>query len=132
MAALDPFEPDPYFRAAADLARAEAHLQRVRGAEETWLDEPEAPCTAAEALLTDIHKRMLDTAAELGRDRAGSAVLRRLDQMSQRSRRMAQCAHETLGRTLARYRASAEAQRRAALRRWIEEITKRSQPSKEA
>jgi hypothetical protein len=39
----DPFEQDPHRRAAAELARAEAHLQRVRATEEQSLEYIEVP-----------------------------------------------------------------------------------------
>lgn len=176
----DPFEQDPYFRAAADLARAEANLQRLRKATEQWLLGPEAlPTremlpTAGEKLLEETRMMLLDTLVEdaffrkrlrvaqegqfllkpfrrpdddgvlfdmleahvqdptvkVGWDKKGFGLLRRVDRTIERDRQRQQMAHEKQGRTLARYCASAEARRRTALRRWIEEVTKQNQLGK--
>lgn len=55
----DPFEQNPYLRAAADLARAETHLQRVRIAEEQWLSEGEKPLSDDQDLVAR-RERVLD------------------------------------------------------------------------
>lgn len=173
----DPFNEDPYGRAAFDLARAEAQLQRVRKAEEEWLQGPKPP-VICEDLPTDIEKglwaaweRLVDALVEdalsrkrlsvapegrflggrfkrpaseeeldrileehakdptvlIGWDRKGFGLLRRIENRIARDRILKQVDHRKQGRVLGRYRATAEARRRKALRRWTEEIAKRSQ-----
>jgi hypothetical protein len=167
----NPFEQDPYLRAAADLARAEAHLQRVRSAEEHWLQVATPPPSENERLLEEERDRLLDALLEdvwfskdlevaskgrslqelfrrldddeviyrlleehardlsvqVGWDRKGRSLLWQFERMMDRERMKQQGAHEKTGRTLARYRTSAEARRRAALRRLIAETAKRTQ-----
>lgn len=67
----DPFEKDLCLLAATDLARAEAHLQRIRKAEEQWLLGPKARLTKDEKIRA-MARDLLDTLlrdAESGRRR---------------------------------------------------------------
>lgn len=179
-ALLDPFEQDPALRAAADLARAEAQLQRVREAEEEWCRNPQMPDEPGDLELAAIQDGVVDTLVEMawldkrgrtvaldvsdlyyrstarmdgdaldahladlrayvlkptsvvGWDKEGFRLVRRNQEFNFRQARKKRLASERIGRTLARYRASAEARRRTALRRWIAELTKRSQSEGEA
>jgi hypothetical protein len=165
----DPLEQDPYLRAAADLARAEAQLQRVRLAEERWLLGPEPPPTwqftakkARESTIwiliesaldagllevppeerlflpkgmprhpewehVDLLRRFIEhPAVRKGWDPEGFRLMRRLDKAVPREQWQTETRHRKMGRTLARYRASAEARRRTALSRWIDQIVLRT------
>jgi hypothetical protein len=166
----DPFSRDPCLIAAADLARAEANLQRVRHAEERWHRGCGAPRTRSEKELVrarDLLETLLQDArsgrrrsviggepllrepfrgrpdlpslvdrleehertmtVSLGWDQQAAALLGRIDRMIECDGAERQRKQATHGRMLVRYRASAEAQRHKALRRWAEEIAKRSQ-----
>ena len=56
----DPLEQDPYRRSALELARAEAHLQRVRATEEQALHAVEVPSKEEEEL-ESMRDRVLET-----------------------------------------------------------------------
>lgn len=153
-----PIDLDPYRRAARDLAEAEAQLARVRAAEWQLLRDPEgAPTEAEEQLLAEREwirdhigvgieeqelraglpdgplKGSLQTPREQARwARQGEGLVRRSRAHCDRLRRRRIKAREQLARKLARYRATAEARRRKALHRWIEELTKRSQEQRQA
>ncbi len=167
----NPFEQDPYFRAATDLARAEAHLQRVREAEKQWLLRPALPPTRGEKDLNHHRDMVLDTLLEMalnpsrgfavphdlaelffpcepprddeeefeafrsyalnplnnkGWDPEGFRLLRRTERVIAGLRAKRHALEEKKGRTLARYRASAEARRRSALNTWIHAISTRT------
>lgn len=107
----DPFEADPERRAAYALAEAEAHLARVRQAEQALLLEHSQP-TASQA--------------DAGPDPAGMTMdraTRRL--MASAEAGLAQARTRQL-HTLARYRAEAEAQRSKALRAYSRALTAKS------
>jgi hypothetical protein len=167
----DPFNEDPYCRAALDLARAEAQLQRVRKAEEDWwlspgptradsrefygdprdyvlealLDkalfgnrlrvsregrfwrEPFKRPADFEELVNLLEAHANDPTVRVGWDKKGFGLLRRIDKAIERHFERHQMEHAKQGPKLARYRATAEAQRRKALQQWTEEIAKRSQ-----
>lgn len=146
----DAFERDPYRRAARILAEAEAQLERVRQAEDAWFRDPEGQPSAVEdfseerqmiedtleeiALQRELlpQSRMTLTAREAARSARGAArLLERFDEHELRMRIKRLRNQEQLGRTLCRYRAAAEARRRKALRRWADEIAKRSQAQSE-
>jgi len=126
-ASPDPLERDPRRRAARDLAEAEAQLQRVRLAEEQYLLDPEGDLSRAELELIETDDLMQDVAEYAGWDRRGRWLMDRVSKMMRRETERRRKSQERLGRTLARYRGEAEARRRTALRRWIGEITKRTQ-----
>ncbi len=118
----DPFEQDAYFRAAVELARAEAHLQRVRLAQEQWLLNPTMPPAQAEVELEDDRTMLEEVGSEFGWDRKSLKLMGQLASFLVRDRRRREVAGEAMGRTLLRYRASAEARRRTALRHWSSQI----------
>ena len=101
----DPFEADPERRAAYSLAEAEAHLARVRQAEQALLFEHSYP----EPLNVDA----TPYPAGMTMDRETVGLMASVEaQLSQgRTRQL---------RTLARYRAEAEAQRSKALRAFVQ------------
>lgn len=163
------FERDPYLRAAADLARAEAHLQRVRLAEERWLTGPEQPPKAeltsekqrsiisgilielaldAEFLQIPLEERLFlpkgmpshpewehkdlleqfiaNPFVKKGWNSKGFRIMRSLDKAVRREHKRTETRHQRMGRTLARYRASAEARRRIALSRLVDQVVVQS------
>jgi hypothetical protein len=126
-ASPDPLERDPRQRAARDLAEAEAQLQRVRLAEEQYLRNPEGDLNRAERELIETDDILLWGAEVAGWDKKGLQLRDRASKFMQRDTVRRQNSQERLGRFLARYRGTAEARRRTALRRWIDEITKRTQ-----
>ena len=126
-ASPDPLERDPRRRAARDLAEAEAQLQRVRLAEEQVLLNPEGDLSRGERDMIDAEGILLAGAEYSGWDRRGRWLMDRVSKMMRRETERRQKSQERLGRTLTRYRGEAEARRRKALRRWIGEITKRTQ-----
>ena len=126
-ASPDPLERDPCRRAARDLAEAEAQLQRVRLAEEQYFRNPEGDLSQAELELVETRDLLLGAVEDVGWDKQWERLMERTSKMIMRETVRRQKSQERLGRTLARYRGEAEARRRAALRRWIEEITKRTQ-----
>jgi hypothetical protein len=126
-ASLDPLERDPRQRAAHDLADAEARLQRVRLAEEQYFRNPEGDFSRAELDMIETRDILLDGAEHFGWDKEGRRLLGRVSKMLQRWTVRRQKSQKHRGRLLARYRGVAEARRRTALRRWITEITKRTQ-----
>ena len=70
---------------------------------------------------------LLEGAEYAGWDRRGMWLMDRVSKMMRRETMWRLKSQKRLGRVLARYRGEAEARRRRALRRWIEEITKRTQ-----
>ncbi len=126
-ASPDPLERDPRRRAARDLAEAEAQLQRVRLAEEQYFLNPEGDLSRGEREMIETGDMLMDEAEYSGWDKTGRRLMDRVSKMIQRETERRQKSQERLGRVLARYRGEAEARRRRALRRWIEEITKRTQ-----
>lgn len=149
----DPLELDPCRRAARDLAEAEAQLERVRRAEEAFLRNPEGDLSEGEKQLIEDRRMIRNELAEVASERkhlggskspfwkaylqtprkyrswvsAGERLLFRLRKAEERAAGSRLKERQKLGRTLARYRASAEARRHKALRRFAEEITKQSQ-----
>ena len=126
-ASPDPLERDPRRRAARNLAEAEAQLQRVRLAEEQYLRNPEGDLSRGERDMIDAEGILLAGAEYSGWDRRGRWLMGRVSKMMRRETERRQKSQKRLGRTLTRYRGEAEARRRKALRRWIGEITKRTQ-----
>lgn len=151
-AAPDPLDLDSFRRAARDLAEAEAQLERVRRAEEDYFRDPEGPPGEAEEEMQREREMIRSGLEEIAMERAfldpgrrvtigaaqtprqyerwqskGEKLLSRARALEQRARNKRLKTRAELGRALARYRASAEARRHKALRRWIEEKTKRSQ-----
>jgi len=149
----DPFESDAYLRTAYQLAEAEAQLSRVRLAEEAYLANPGGDPSEAEQQMREergmIREALEETGLErgiFGRTRRGRAkdivqspreyesstkqgerLFWRVRELEERAARRRMQSASRQGRLLARYRAAAEARRHKALRRWIGEITKRSQ-----
>ena len=126
-ASPNPLERDPRQRAARDLAEAEAQLQRVRLAEEQYLRNPEGDLNREEQLMIEESDLLRDVAEEYGWDKKGLQLRDRVSKFMQRDTVKRLKYQERLGRLLARYRGTAEARRRTALRRWIGKITKRTQ-----
>ena len=126
-ASPDPLERDPRRRAARNLAEAEAQLQRVRLAEEQYFLNPEGDISQGELDMIETRDLLLDTAEEFGWDKQGRRLQVRVSKMLQRDTVRRHKSQALQGRLLARYRGTAEARRRKALRRWIEEITKQTQ-----
>jgi hypothetical protein len=125
-ASPDPLERDPHRRAARDLAEAEAQLQRVRLAEEQYLRNPEGDIDRAERELIETDDLIREVAEETGWDKEGLRLQDRVSKFMQRDTVRRQNSQKRLGHLLTRYRGTAEARRRTALRRWIDEITKRT------
>ncbi len=126
-ASPDPLERDSRRRAARNLAEAEAQLQRVRLAEEQHLTNPEEDFSREERLMIETCDLLHEEAEYAGWDKDGWRLQDRVSKMPQGETMMRHKPQARQGRLLARYRGTAEARRRRALRRWIEEITKRTQ-----
>lgn len=180
----DPFETDPCLLAAANLARAEAQLQRVKEAQEKWWLNAQGPSSpelsasegekhpkddleddyemlrdalvenalfakplrvAPEGQFRDVRFRRPatieqlyevlkehahDRSVQVGWDKQGFQLLRRIERRIVHDRLARRIADQKQGARLDRYRSLAEARRHTALRRWIDEITKRPQHSR--
>ena len=99
----------------------------VRLAEEQYLRSPEGDLSLGEREMIETGDLLLEEAEYSGWDKTGRRLMDRVSKMMRRETVKRQKSQERLGRTLTRYRGEAEARRRMALRRWIGEITKRTQ-----
>ena len=121
-AELDPTNPDKRIVLAHRLAEAEARLIRVQNAEAEYLlnRDPEGRLENDFSNLDYEADMMVEVMEMYGENKKGLRLLARIDKFDIKQKHRASVAHIREMRKLARYRSEAEAQRRSALKKWID------------